>query len=98
MVLGCADGPASFNAEMHAQGHAVVSMDPVYEFSSEELRGQIEKTQHPQMKAIMAASTFDVVGSVPEGDQVHVVLRTISAVTVKRHEDQWMFLGTGVLP
>ena len=25
-ILGCADGPASFNAEMHAQGSSVVSV------------------------------------------------------------------------
>ena len=43
-ILGCADGPASFNAEMHAQGHCVVSVDPLYRFSAEEIRGQIDKT------------------------------------------------------
>ena len=26
--LGCGDGPASFNASMHTQGRAVVSVDP----------------------------------------------------------------------
>lgn len=29
-ILGCADGPASFNAEMTGLGHAVVSVDPLY--------------------------------------------------------------------
>ncbi|MCE2468361.1 MAG: hypothetical protein J4G06_10155 [Caldilineaceae bacterium] len=34
-ILGCADGPASFNAEMTAQGCRVVSADPLYAFASE---------------------------------------------------------------
>lgn len=29
-ILGCGDGPASFNAEMSAQGRAVTSVDPLY--------------------------------------------------------------------
>lgn len=43
-ILGCADGPSSFNAEMYAQGHSVVSADPVYQLSPEEIRGRIDKT------------------------------------------------------
>jgi hypothetical protein len=33
-VLGCGDGPASFNAEATARGHRVVSCDPLYTFSA----------------------------------------------------------------
>jgi hypothetical protein len=29
-ILGCADGPASFNAEMNALGRRVISCDPIY--------------------------------------------------------------------
>jgi hypothetical protein len=53
-ILGCADGPASFNAEATARGLSVVSCDPVYAFSAaeigrrvvechDELIGQVEK-------------------------------------------------------
>ena len=34
-ILGCADGPASFNAEMTAQGCRAVSVDPLYAFALE---------------------------------------------------------------
>ena len=33
-ILGCADGPASFNAEMKAQGRSVISVDPLYSYSA----------------------------------------------------------------
>jgi hypothetical protein len=38
-ILGCADGPASFNAEATALDHRVVSCDPIYAFSA----GEIER-------------------------------------------------------
>ncbi|MDE2665120.1 MAG: SAM-dependent methyltransferase [Acidobacteriota bacterium] len=41
-ILGCGDGPASFNAEMSALDRAVVSVDPLYAYSAAviERRGQ----------------------------------------------------------
>ena len=43
-ILGCADGPASFNAEMFRQGHRVVSCDPLYQFSADQIRDRIDAT------------------------------------------------------
>jgi len=41
-ILGCGDGPASFNAEATAKGHAVVSCDPIYAFSPGELEQRVK--------------------------------------------------------
>jgi hypothetical protein len=43
-ILGCADGPASFNAEMFRQEHRVVSCDPLYEFSADQIKQRIDST------------------------------------------------------
>ena len=43
-MLACADGPASFNAVIHARGRRAVSTDPIYAFSAEELRDRIRAT------------------------------------------------------
>lgn len=43
-ILGCADGPASFNAEATVQGSDVVSTDPIYDFSRSEIRSRIHAT------------------------------------------------------
>jgi len=40
-ILGCGDGPASFNAELSAQGGKVVSIDPCYIFTAAQLRSRI---------------------------------------------------------
>lgn len=41
--LGCADGPASFNAELTKRGGEVLSADPLYQFSQEEIRSRIDQ-------------------------------------------------------
>ena len=51
-ILGCGDGPASFNAELSAQGGKVVSIDPTYRFSTEQLQSRISEVYDeiiPQM-------------------------------------------------
>ena len=41
-ILGCGDGPASFNAVMRGAGRKIVSVDPLYALSAEQIRGRIE--------------------------------------------------------
>ncbi|MBD2510236.1 SAM-dependent methyltransferase [Nostoc sp. ATCC 53789] len=36
-IIGIGDGPASFNSEMTRQGKSVVSVDPLYQFSGDEI-------------------------------------------------------------
>jgi hypothetical protein len=43
-ILGCADGPASFNAAMFRKGHRVISCDPLYEFTAERIKQRIDAT------------------------------------------------------
>jgi hypothetical protein len=43
-IISCADGPASFNSEITARGAYVVSCDPLYQFSVEQIRSRIERT------------------------------------------------------
>ena len=42
-ILGCADGPASFNAGLTKGGGKIVSIDPLYRFSREEIRRRIDQ-------------------------------------------------------
>jgi hypothetical protein len=43
-ILGCGDGPASFNAEANSKGHSVISCDPIYAFSTEAIRKRADET------------------------------------------------------
>lgn len=41
-IVSVADGPASFNAEMAALARPVISVDPLYQFSAEQIARRIE--------------------------------------------------------
>jgi hypothetical protein len=43
-VLGCGDGPASFNAVATRSGATIVSGDPLYRWSQIEIRLRVEDT------------------------------------------------------
>ena len=43
-ILGCGDGPASFNCEMNRKGKSVVSVDPLYELDRERIQKRIDET------------------------------------------------------
>jgi len=42
-ILGCGDGPASFNAEVTALGGSVISIDPSYQFTTEQIASRIDE-------------------------------------------------------
>ncbi len=43
-ILGCGDGPSSFNALLTRRGGRVLSVDPLYRFSAQEVRKRISET------------------------------------------------------
>jgi hypothetical protein len=43
-ILGCGDGPASFNVEATQRGAQVVSCDPLYQFDAGQIRQRIDET------------------------------------------------------
>jgi hypothetical protein len=43
-ILGCGDGPASFNSEATRRGANVISCDPIYRWDGQQLRDRIDAT------------------------------------------------------
>jgi hypothetical protein len=43
-IVDCASGPSSFNAELTARGGRVLSCDPVYQFSRDQIQQRIDET------------------------------------------------------
>lgn len=43
-ILGCGDGPASFNAELTERGGTIVSVDPLYAHDIHDINNRIEET------------------------------------------------------
>jgi hypothetical protein len=68
-ILGCGDGPASFNAEATRRGHRVVSCDPIYGFSAAQIEQRIHETYDTILEKVhpyLDNYNWDTFGS-PEG-------------------------------
>jgi len=53
-ILGCGDGPSSFNIEMDLNGGSVVSVDPLYAYSRVEIAQRIDEVSHEVMEQVVA--------------------------------------------
>jgi hypothetical protein len=68
-ILGCGDGPASFNHEMTRRGHEVVSIDPIYSLSREQIAERIDasyRTVIEQTRREQHRFVWDTIRSVDE--------------------------------
>ena len=59
-ILGCGDGPASFNAVLTKAGGSVVSADPVYRFTVEQIRSRVREV-HPEIMTEVSKNHGDYV-------------------------------------
>ena len=68
-VLGCADGPASFNARSFKHGRQVISVDPLYQLTKDQIQSRIDVTYQDIMKQTLRNHekfVWDVIPSVDE--------------------------------
>jgi hypothetical protein len=68
-IISFGDGPASFNAEMALKGKKIISLDPIYQFTKEQLSKRIEVTSVEviaQMKANKADYVWTDIKSIDE--------------------------------
>lgn len=74
-ILGCGDGPASFNAEATRRGMTVVSCDPIYGCDVDQLRERIAATYEEvlaETRRNAAEFVWTVIRSVEELGQVRM--------------------------
>ena len=67
-ILGCGDGPASFNAELTARGGNVVSIDPSYQFDAKSLQARIADVYDEIMTQVDANKEKFIWKSIPSLD------------------------------
>ena len=74
-ILGCADGPASFNAEATRRGASIISIDPLYRFDGRSIRERVTATYHEildQTRRNMQDFVWDDIRSVEELGRVRM--------------------------
>ena len=74
-ILGCGDGPASFNAYMHQRGHHVISCDPLYQLTAQQIKERIDATYETvigQTRQNQDRFVWDVIQSPDELGQIRL--------------------------
>lgn len=69
-IIGCGDGPASFNAEMTQLGYSIVSIDPIYSFSSEQIKQRIQETYEPVISQVKQNANRYIWKNFRSGDEL----------------------------
>jgi len=59
-ILGCGDGPACFNAEVSNSGGNIISVDPIYQFSADQIGLRIDEV-YPQIMEQVSKNKGDYV-------------------------------------
>lgn len=67
-VLGCGDGPASFNVELNQRGYRALSVDPLYQFTAAQIESRIEATYAVVLEQLLQ-NTQDYVWNVIESPE-----------------------------
>src|SRR5256885_987119 len=78
-IVGCGDGPASFNCEATRRGAKVVSCDPIYRYDVAQLRSRIAATCHEVLEQTRRNAdefVWQSVRSVEELGQVRMAAMT----------------------
>lgn len=69
-MLGCGDGPASFNAEMTQLGYSVVSIDPIYQFSANQIEQRVRATYEPVISQVQQNASNYVWKNFQDADEL----------------------------
>jgi hypothetical protein len=67
-ILGCGDGPSSFNTEVDMEGGSVVSIDPLYAYSKKEIMQRIDEVTDEVMAQVKANMEKFVWKNIPDAE------------------------------
>ncbi len=69
-IVSFGDGPASFNHEMTIQNKSVTSLDPIYQFSKDDLKNRIEETRDTVIKQMRENQNIFIWSSIKDVDEL----------------------------
>jgi hypothetical protein len=78
-IISFGDGPASFNSEMTKLGKTVVSLDPIYQFTKNELKQRIDETKETVIEQMKANQENFVWKNIKNVDELeHIRMRAMN--------------------
>ena len=102
-LLGCGDGPAGFNAVLNRLNGKVISIDPIYRFTAEQIRERISETYEVvigQVEKNKSDYVWDSIVSVAELGRTRMAAMQVflSDFEQGRHEGRYVAAELPVLP
>lgn len=102
-LLGCSDGPASFNCILTRRGGRIVSADPLYHFSKDEIRKRIDATYAEVMEQARKNKHEFVWESIPTVEELGRIRRDamnefLSDYTAGQKQGRYVDAGLPHLP
>jgi hypothetical protein len=95
-ILSCGDGPASFNSVMNRHSNTVISCDPIYQLTAQELQMRISKTYDKVMEETYKNQdnfVWDVIKSPKELSQVRMDAMREFMVDYEKGKQQGRYLA-----
>lgn len=99
-VLGCGDGPASFNSELTKRGGSVVSVDPIYVFDTAQIKNRVCETYETvmtQLRKNKSDYVWDIIPSVEQLGSVRMSAMEIFLADFEVGKQEGRYLA-GELP
>ena len=102
-ILGCGDGPASFNAEATRRGTGVTSCDPLYKLSVQQIRERIAATAEEIIEQTRRNRDEFVWTDITSVEHLHKVRRTameefLADYDLSRNEGRYVAAALPLLP
>lgn len=72
-ILGCGDGPASFNAEVTKLGGSIISIDPTYQFDQKQIASRIDEVAIEVMLQVRRKEKDFVWKNIKDPDDLYAV-------------------------
>ena len=94
-ILGCGDGPSSFNAELTAIGGHIISVDPVYQFDKSSLKSRIDQVYNqviPEVDANKNDYVWSNISSVEELTEIRMDAMNIFIDDYENGKEQGRYL------
>jgi hypothetical protein len=94
-ILGCGDGPASFNAQLTARGGKIISIDPVYQFDAASLQTRIREAYNeimPQARKNQEKYIWDSIPSVEALGKIRMDAMNIFIADFERGKEEGRYL------
>jgi hypothetical protein len=102
-ILGCGDGPAGFNSAMNRNGKKMVSVDPIYQLTANEIEKRIDETCQTvisQTKLNQDKFIWTTIKNVEELAEIRMTAMKefLSDYEIGRNEKRYVYAELPVLP